>query len=337
MDKHGIPGASVALVKDGRLVFAKGYGQLDKSTGEVSGPNTLFRIASVSKPITGVAIMKLIEEGKLNLSDKVFGSGAILGTTSGSDSYSDWEKEITVRHLLEHTAGGDQWNNEGDGNASAPMFSKPSYNHSELIGWVLDERNPEKEPGTEYDYSNFGYCVLGRIIEEVTGQTYEDYVKDNILQPTGAGNMYIATDTKAGRRTNEAVYYSSNNDPYSLEVERMDAHGGWLASPLALMRFLVRVDGFASKPDILDARTFCTMATPSSANDSYGKGWKITGSNYWHNGELAGSGAILVNAGNGLSWAFLMNGTWIGAADGMMWDVVNGVGEWPGHDWFLKN
>ena len=337
MKQYNVPGASVGLVKDGRLVFAKGYGDMDKSTGEAPGPNTLFRLASVSKPITSVAVMKLMEQqgNGLKIGDKVLGSGAVLGTTYGANAYSTWEKEITLQHLLEHTAGGDQWNNKSDGNAGDPMFQQTASNHSQLIGWVLDGRDPEKKPGAKSDYSNFGFCMLGRVIEKKSGQTYENYVKNNVLKPCGITNMHVAGDTKADRRYNEAVYYSNDGgDPYGMKVKRMDAHGGWTASALDMMRFIVRVDGANNKSDIISASSFTTMTTPCAVDNSYGKGWSINGSNYWHNGKISGTGAVLVRAGNGLSWIFLMNSTWEGAADGMMWDVVNGIKKWPAHDWF---
>ncbi len=332
MNKFNVPGTSIALVKDGKLLFAKGYGVMDKSTGEVPGPNTMFRVASVSKPITSIAVMKLIQDNKFRIGDKVFGSGALLGTTYGTKEYGTWEKEITVQHLLEHTAGGDQWNNKSDGSAGDPMFQQLTYNHSQLIGWILDERNPGKKPGSESDYSNFGYCVLGRVIEKESGQTYENYIKNSVLKPSGINNMHIAADSKEGRRYNESIYYE--DDPYSMKVKRMDAHGGWIASSVDLMRLVVRADGFATKPDILNSTNFTTMVTPSAVSSGYAKGWQVNGNNYFHNGSFPGGGAIIVRTGNGMSWAFVMNTKWQGEADGMMWDVVNGIKKWPTHDWF---
>jgi CubicO group peptidase (beta-lactamase class C family) len=333
MSRFSVPGASLAIARNGKLLFAKGYGVMDKSTGEAPGPNTLFRVASVSKPITSVAIMRMIQNNQLKLSDKVFGSGALLGTTYGSNEYSGWEKEITVQHLLEHTAGGNQWNNKGDGGAGDPMFEQVNYNHKDLIGWVLDNRDPEKKPGEKADYSNFGYCVLGRIIEKKSGQSYENYVKNNVLNLCGINNMHIGGDLLTDRRYNETVYYD-NNDPYSMKVRRMDAHGGWIASPLDLVRLLVKVDGFAAPADILTSANFTTMTTPCAVDNGYAKGWAVNGNNYFHNGSFNGGGAIIVRTGGGLTWAFVMNIRWRGEADGMMWDIVNGIGSWPAHDWF---
>lgn len=332
MAQQQVKGASVALIKDGRLIYAKGYGVMNTSTGEAVGPSSLFRLASVSKPITGVAVMKLSETNAGLLGQKVFGSGSILGTPYGNGNYDTWEKEITVQQLLEHTAGGKTWNNKGDDGTSDPMFDQASYSQSQLIGWVLDNRNTGAKPGTAHDYSNFGFSVLGRVIEKKSGQTYENYVRDKVLKPCGITNMYLAGDLESDRRYNEVTYYGGN--PYGMKVKRMDAHGGWLGSAIDLGRFIVRVDGFATKPDILSQTSFNKMVEPSTSNSGYGKGWCISGTNYWHNGSLPGTGALIVRTGNGLSWVFLTSGTYNGACDAMMWEVVNGIKTWPAHDLF---
>lgn len=332
MQNHKVPGLSLAIAKEGRLIFAKGYGFANQSNGEKVSPKHLFRIASVSKPITSVAIMKLVEEGKISLNDKVFGPGSILGNQYGSLAFSPWETNIRVRHLLEHTAGGNTWNNNGNDGSSAIMFDQTSYNHSQLIGWVLDTRNPSHAPGTIYDYSNFGYCVLGRIIEKVTGKSYEAYLRQNVLNLCGISDMHIAKDLKSQKRHNEVVYHHSNpNAPYSMKVNRMDAHGGWIASSIDLVRFAVHVDGFSTEPDILSASTVNTMLMPSAANVDYGKGWAKTKDNdgWWHNGSISGTGAFLYRQNNGITWAILINSNYNNDLDNTMKDVVNGINSWP--------
>jgi len=172
MTKWQIDGASLAITKKGKLVFAQGYGKADVENNLDASPKNLWRIASISKPITAVAIMRLQEEGKLTLDDKVFGLGSILGCAYvysflclGPLGYDDRELKITVRHLLEHTAGGITWNNNGTDGSSDPMFLDNILTHEELIKKIIKERQPSSEPGTLFSYSNFGYCLLGRIIE----------------------------------------------------------------------------------------------------------------------------------------------------------------------------
>jgi Beta-lactamase/Bacterial tandem repeat domain 1 len=104
MTNRGVPGASVALAHQGRLVFAQGYGVADQATNEPVTTAHLFRIASLAKPITSVAVFRLIEAGQLQLTDRVFGAGGILGTTFGTQPYGPNIDQITVQHLLEHTS-----------------------------------------------------------------------------------------------------------------------------------------------------------------------------------------------------------------------------------------
>ncbi|MEL6331433.1 MAG: serine hydrolase, partial [Cyanobacteria bacterium J06626_26] len=330
MQANKVDGASLAITKDGRLVFAKGYGYADQPNRERACATSLFLSASMAKTVTGVAVMKLVEQGKLNLSDKVFGTGAILGNTYGSKAYSWQEKAITVEHLLEHTAGGNEWDNNltpstditGD-----PMFAKRSYNHSQLIGWVLDNRKVDTTPGTVFNYSNFGYCVLGRIIEKITGQSYQDYVRKEILGPAGIKSMRIV----GRKRRNEVAH-----DDYARSLlARMDSHGGWLGSSIDWTRLLVHIDGFSTKPDILKASTIQTMTTPSLGNN-YAKGLSVNSSNnWWHGGKLGKSRSIMVRTNSGYTWAFQVHGfEGDGSLDATMWDVIKGIKNWPSHDLF---
>ncbi|KVO60444.1 hypothetical protein WJ78_24470 [Burkholderia ubonensis] len=382
MTTYRVPGMSIAIARDGRLVYAKGFGQASEVFLKIwpqrpgTGPEyveinsedvsiwNVFRIASVSKPITAVAIFKLVEQGKLNLSDTVFGVGALLGTDFGFGSLPaeqdpDSLRKITVQHLLEHTSGG--WPND----SSDPMFAQLTFDQSQLIRWVLENRRLDHVPGTVWSYSNFGYCLLGRVIEKVTGQTYAAFVLHNVLEPCGIRNMHIAGVTLADRRSDEVVYYAqpyfvkfnvegqvvgfarADDDPYSIPVARMDSHGGWLASAVDLVRFVVHVDGLR-QPNILDANTINTMTTPTTAREiggdapSYAKGWAVHRNGdgtWWHAGSLPGTTSLVVRSPQGFCWAALANTHRANSAmnddlDSMMWNVRNAVSEWPDHDLF---
>jgi CubicO group peptidase (beta-lactamase class C family) len=332
MKQHSLPGMSIAIVKDGRLVFAKGYGNTDIGTGERMNPADRFRIASVSKPVTSIAIMKLIEQNKFSLDSKVFGSGGLLGTKYGTEPYSERVKKITVRHLLSHISG---WSNE----SNDPMFSNPSYNHSQLIGWVLDNRAVKNDPGSTYEYFNFGYCLLGRIIEKVTGQSYDAHVKSAILAPSGITRMEIGGDTLAQRKPDEVVYYQPGGNPYGMKVARMDAHGGWIATPIDLLRLMVRADGFPTKPDLLQPGSITAMWTGSSANMGYGLGWGLGSDNRSHNGAFSGGIANLVRLNNGFEFAFVVNtrpatDDFSGKGQAVLTDIVSAVTAWPAYDLF---
>ncbi|MBX2844573.1 MAG: serine hydrolase [Saprospiraceae bacterium] len=350
MKKYDITGGSFAVVKDGKLVYAKGFGYSNKEKNEIASASSKYRIASISKPITGVAIMKLVEDKKLSLDEKVFGSGAILGTKYGSKAYGNREKAITVRHLLEHYAGGNSWDNNVDPNPDGgadddwgdPMF-KSNINdkgHAETIGWLLDNRNPSEPVGTVEAYSNIGYCILGRIIEQKSGQKYSDYVKQKVLKPCGITSMDIGSGYKNKRKKGEVVYYGAG--AYNVRPWRMDSHGGWIASPVQLMRFAVKVDGDPVKKDILKKSTVDTMLDPSLGGD-FGKGWKITGSLMKHGGSLPGTIAYIKLRNNGTYYAYTLNGrpsdeddrdSITGDFNKALQDGIDEIKDWPSIDLF---
>src|SRR5262249_28869415 len=133
---------------------------------------------------------------------------------------------ITLHHLLTHTGGG--WSNK----SNDPMFQNPGMNQANLIAWTVRNRPLESPPGQAYAYSNFGYCVLGRVIEKITGMSYVEAVTQRVLAPCGINDMQIAGNMSTERAANEVVYYGQNGEqPYKPNVRRMDSHGGWIATP----------------------------------------------------------------------------------------------------------
>ena len=332
MEKSNVPGLSVAVARHGQFVYQQGFGVANKKTGERVTPSHLFRIASVSKPITSVAIFTLIEQGRLALDDLIFGEKGILkfDYVDFGGSYPDPVTRITVHHLLTHTCGG--WDNTGKKQVD-PMFYKPAMNHHELITWTLRELPLENEPGTHYAYSNFGYCLLGRVIEKITGQPYEEYARRAVLSKCGISDMQIGGNTLAHRADNEVVYYGQAGDdtkPYGMNVTRMDSHGGWIATPSDLVRFAMHVDGFKTTPNILKPDTIKTMTTASAQNAEYACGWCVNRySNWWHTGSLPGTLTVMVRTASGLCWAAFVNTRAEGInLDAMMWKMVNAVPAW---------
>ncbi|MFF7967075.1 serine hydrolase [Streptomyces sp. NPDC007903] len=352
-----VPGMSLAIAKNGQIVYTGGFGWADVSTGgygSIEVPHntrvtsaSLFRIASLSKPITAMTIGKLLSENRISVQDAVFGRGGHLKEL-GIPADSRAEK-ITVRHLLEHSCGG--WRNDNND----PMFNHPELNQRDLIRWVLANRPLDYSPGTKFLYSNFGYCVLGRIIEKVTGKPYEEYVQDNILAPCGVQHMSIAGNTKAQRQPGEVFYYDKNGaDPYGIPVSRMDSHGGWLGSSLEVLEFVLHVDGFPTVPDIVDSDTLAYMTSPSGLFDdstppnpgNYAMGWnakRVGGEGYrwWHTGNLPGTSAILVRTGDQFCWVAVMNTRrlepkdknpkdkdTVAGLDNLMWTIRDEVDHW---------
>lgn len=303
MAENNVPGLSLAISRQERLVYVKGYGFADRERQQRISENSLFRIASISKPVTSVAIMKLLEEKKLSLDDKVLGKEGILGTRYGTKPYTQNITDITIRHLLQHLAGG--WQNDGDD----PMFTDTSRSIDELISFTLDNFPLKNKTGTHHAYSNFGYCLLGRVIEKVTGMPYEKYVQEQILAPCGITDMQIGFNTRAARKKEEVVYYGQNGaDAYCCNVLRMDAHGGWIASAKDLLQFVAHVDGGNVVKDILSPETIRLMVTPPAVAPYYACGWGVDSLGNWqHGGSLPGTRTELRRLNNGYSYAVLMN------------------------------
>jgi CubicO group peptidase (beta-lactamase class C family) len=212
-----------------------------------------------------------------------------------------------------------------------PMFVNPGMNSRGLIRWTLQNQPLQYDPGTHYAYSNFGYCILGRVIEKVGGQTYAEFVEQNVLAKCGVNDMRIAGNTLLDTAPGEVEYYGQNGEsPYDMNVRRMDSHGGWIATPSDLVNFTMRVDGFSYTPNILEPATIDTMTTATSVNPDYAKGWIVnTLNNWWHDGSLPGTTSIMVRTSSGLCWAALANTRSKGIdLDPMLWEMADAVPVW---------
>ncbi|KAI6244146.1 Beta-lactamase domain-containing protein [Aphelenchoides fujianensis] len=285
-----IPGLSVAISRDEKLKFAAafGYGNLRKR--EQVTPAHQFRVGSVSKPITAAAILLLADQGKIQLDQRVFGPGSIFGNEfQRQKPYGRYVTEITIRNLLEHSCGG--WNN-------------------------LKTRRSTSSRAKTWIYSNFGYQILGHIIERISGMSYEEFVKKNIWDKAGVPDVQVARSTLSEKSKREVLYYMSGNrvgfDPYSmLPPTRTGPWGGWIASPIELLRVMAHLDGFPHKPDLLSDRSLREWVKPTAAsNETYGLGWSVNimGFNGWqHDGRMPGSAAMLVRLDNGLEMAVVVN------------------------------
>jgi CubicO group peptidase (beta-lactamase class C family) len=172
-----------------------------------------------------------MEKRALALQDRVFGDGGILANDYGVLPSGSQIDQITIEHLLTHTCGG--WTNDN----TDPMFQQPQVDHATLIAWTLKNRPLTSQPGSKYAYSNFGYCVLGRVIEKITKRRYATFVQEAVLDAAGIKDMVIAGNSLADRLPREVRYYGQGGEnPYNMNVRRMDSHGGWLARPAALAR-----------------------------------------------------------------------------------------------------
>lgn len=358
MRRWELKGGSFALMRNDSLLYAKAYGYAnDTLKCEVDNP---FRVASVSKLLTATAIMKLAEEEQLSLDSQVFGTEGILNDSLLLDLYNKNLEQITVAHLLRHTAGFSS--PHGD-----PAFA--NYSIARILGTSLPlslddmvlyatKNRLRTRPGGSYDYSNLGYMILTKIVEKVTGQEYETYVRDSILSPAGCYEMYIGENFREERNPKEVNYYEVKE---ATPVEAFDGSGrmtmksnggnnvtllsgagGWVATPTELLRFVASINGSGTKEDILTAQSIATMTTDS--DDEKPIGWATVHGNEWlRSGSMAGTSALIKRQADGYTWVFVSNSSaWIGPRlsnyiSSHITRAVAKVKEWPERDMFEVN
>ena len=375
MRKYAIPGGAVAVLRDGKLIYARGFGYADVENKTPVQPDALFRIASVSKPITGVAIMTLVEDGKLGLDDRVAPFIAHLAPAPGAAVDPRWE-QITIRHLLNHTGG---WDRAKPNGGFDPMFrpaiaaaavSAPAPASAETIIRYMKGMPLDFDPGEKHVYSNFGYAILGRVIERVSGMPYEEYVRANVLLPLGATRTRQGRTRMSQALADEVKYYLPGEPglgmtgplapsvfpgegpvpiPYGdFYLEAMDSHGGWVSSTVDLLRFMEGVDGRLHHPDILSPGLIAEMtgSGPTACASGacyYAGGWLVRPTqgqaSWWHTGGLPGTTAILLRSYHNYSWVALFNarpatGSFGGELEAALWDAVGSITSVPPHDLF---
>ena len=361
--KWELPGGAVGVVESGRLVLARGYGYADVERTTPVSPDMRFRTASVSKPITAVAVLRLIDHGHLSLDDRA--TALLDDIVSPAEIADPRVRDITVRMLLQHSAG---WTRE----IYDPMFNtvaiaraadtSPPASPEMVIRHVLAEEL-DFTPGTQHVYSNLGYCILGRIIEQVTGESYDSAVQSVILDEMGINSMHIGHSRPAHRAPGEVAYESTDTTSVfpnegtvpsadgGFHLEAMDAHGGWVASVVDLLRFVTHIDGQGSAESVLSSEARQAMVGRPALDqwaDSdyyYAMGWKVRPEpdNWWHTGSLPGTSSLLVRAGRaGRAWVALFNGRpkdydtagFHGELDRLLWAATRSVDQYPEYDLF---
>lgn len=334
--ERGAPGATLAVARDGRLVYARGFGLADPATGEVMQPEARMRIASLSKPITAAMVLLLAQEGALELDEPALARldpRLFRGRVPADPRWA----EVTVAHLLEHTAGLDR-RRSGDPPFMAVRIARelgvaPPASAAEVVAWRL-QRPLDHDPGTRFEYSNLGYSLLGRVIERVTGEDYEAAVRSRLLGPLGVGEMRVGGSLREERLPGEVAYSWNRrtrgaargavgelvDEPYGGWDQRgLDAHGGWVASAPELLRF-ARLFRRAAAETVLEPawleRAFAepeTLPADPERELWYAAGWsvrRLPGGRVhaWHLGALPGTSALLVLRADGLAWCALFNG-----------------------------
>ncbi|MFI3259931.1 MAG: serine hydrolase domain-containing protein [Rikenellaceae bacterium] len=359
MKRWELTGGSFALMRNDSLIYAKGYGYADKESGVLCNVQNVFRIASASKLITATAAMKLIEEGKMKLTSKVFGEEGILRDTTFLKFSNKSFKEITVEHLLRHTSG-----------LSSPI-SDPSFaNYSvarhlgKELPLSLDDMvlyattiRVKYKPGTRYEYSNLGYQILTKVIEVVADEDYEKFVQRELLEPAKCYDMYVGKNFREDRDPNEVNYYEVKEakpvDAYDgsgrkvmksnggNNVTLLSGAGGWVASPVELLRFVASINGNSGKADVISKESVNKMTYDSTDRTKKPMGWAtVKGREWQRSGSMAGTNTFIKQQKDGYTWVFITNSSaWIGyqlssKISSTITTAIGRVKEWPKRDLF---
>lgn len=310
MKHYNIPGTSLAATKDEILVYSAGYGFAEAESHTRVTPNMLFRLASVSKQQTALCIMTLYEEGKLKLTDRVFGTGGILADEfkeTAENPFVAGATSVTVKNFLEHNSG---WEDEGVFDVGSDFAGK---NLNERIDYFVHHIAMTKSVGSKYQYCNMGFCILGKVIEKITGKTFETYLRE-VLAKAGVTDVWVDKSSKAEKRSNEVVFYSqaSGGSAYHNDMTVVSSCGAIIASAPELMQIMCSEDYGTVIPDILKPATLNVMYTASASYERYALGWRV---NYpyftnwasYHGGNLAGTGTLWVRGKKGVNAVILCN------------------------------
>lgn len=292
---------AVLVAKDGKTVFAQAYGLADR---EKKTPNTLktrFRLGSMNKMFTAVATLQLVQNGKLDLK-------APFGNYLTEYPNKDIASKVTIEQMLSHTGG--------TGDIFGPEFDKNRLELKTLQDYVklYGNRGPEFEPGSRWQYSNYGFLLLGVIVEKVSGQNYYDYVRDHIFKPAGMiatasepENQMVA-DRSVGYMRPDGTGWQPNTDtlPY-----RGTSAGGGYSTVEDLLKFATALQtNKLLKPQYTEMLTTGKVETPGGGKYAYGfQEATVNGTRcFGHGGGAPGmNGELKICPGPGYVVAVLAN------------------------------
>jgi CubicO group peptidase (beta-lactamase class C family) len=260
MDSQHIPGLSIAVVRAGKLVAAKGYGKASVELDAPATPETLYALASVSKQFTAAAILLLVEAGKIGLNDPL--------TNYFSWLPSEWS-EVKVPHLLTHTSGIPEEQYKGD----FLEWERQEHKQEDIVRTAFGPLLAR--PGEKFQYSNTGYRLLGMLIEKVSGQSYWDFLEEHIFHPLGmtatrnSDPQTVITNRARGYGVSDGRLI--NRDPVT--ASSAFAQGALISSVLDMAKW----DAALNSEVLIKKSSLEQMWTPVRLNDgttsNYGFGW----------------------------------------------------------------
>ena len=276
------PGATVLVSRNGQVIYKKAFGMANLELNLPMQVDNVFWIASMGKQFTAVAILQLMEQGKLNLEDEI---------TKFIPDYPTQGNKITIEHLLTHTSGIHNFSGMEDPEKKIALNCTPN----EVIDFF--KNLPMRfAPGTKWEYSNSGYFLLGYIIEKITGKTYAEYLEENIFKPLGMTNSLFANDTRIIK--NRVGAYSQGDNGFVNSKPRNITHvysAGAIQSTVEdFFKWHQAVHSYKLvKKENLD-KAFTRYKLKDGKETDYGYGWRLgyvyESPSIWHGGGIEGFG-----------------------------------------------
>jgi len=287
---------SVAVSIDGEVVHEAALGLQTWGTFELVDTDDRFRIASISKTISAITALQLVEAGVIGLDDPI---GGLVAARVGVARPAARTTDITVRQLLTHTSGFAQYES---------LFFRNQVASCEEAAAVGLARSLSGTPGGGFRYSNMNYCVLGLLIEQLTERSYEAVVYEQLLTPLGISGMRLAPTYDPG--PDEVQHRSVPGRNY---MEVLGAAGAWVATPADLVRILDSLDPDTPGFKPLEPETVASMKTSGSAGGvpdrGYGMGLILYGGGTTgHTGTIESTHAMVVDRPDNLTWAVTVAG-----------------------------
>ena len=289
----GSDAVSVAVAIDGEVVHDAAFGARIPDTFEAVAITDRFRIASISKTITAITALQLVEEGLVGLDEPV---GRLAAFEAGVPAPTDRAAGVTIRQLLTHTSGFGQYEN---------LFFRNQVGSCEEAAAVGLSRSMS---GGGFRYSNMNYCVLGLVIENLTGRSYEEVVYERLLTPLGISGMRLAPTYDPGPGEVEHRTVLGRN-----YMEVLGAAGAWVATPTDLVTIIDSLDPATPGWKPLEPQTVAMMktsATDLSAPDrGYGMGLILYGGGAaGHTGTIESTHAMVFDRADNVTWAVTVSG-----------------------------
>jgi CubicO group peptidase (beta-lactamase class C family) len=301
----GVPGVAYSIVAAGETTTAGARGVVTMGADAAVTPDTPFNTGSISKSFTALAVMQLVEAGRVGLDIEVSHYLAVFSGQPGG--------AITIRQLLSHTSGLSTF----QGNPSHQGDSR----HQDALARRVEELagvTPPYQPGDRWEYSNANYQILGRLIEVVSGQSYQAYIAAHILEPVGMTHSFVADgEIHEAMATGHRPWFATKRPLAMSHTDRGTApQGGIIASASDLARYLAMM--MNGKHDVLSAGGKAAMMRPAGAvSPFYGFGWFVDTrkGTVWHSGNSPGFESlatmmpvekkgvvVLVNGGSGIGF-----------------------------------